>query len=91
MSVGDDFLTWNDCVETLDFPKLEKVGSNFLFSDENNLSKVNFPNLKFVGKNFLFCNNSLKEFEFPKLRYKASGFLNNNFNYTKIKKVKVLK
>ena len=89
--IGNYVLFYNNSLEYLDLPSLEKVGYGFL-ANNNILKKFNAPNLKEIGNYVLFYNNSLEYLDLPNLEKLRNGFLYSNntlkqFNAPNLKEI----
>ncbi len=89
--IGNYVLFYNNSLEYLDLPSLEKIGYGFL-ANNNILKQFNAPNLKEIGNYVLFYNNSLEYLDLPNLEKLRNGFLYSNntlkqFNAPNLKEI----
>ena len=81
--VENNFLRYNKKLETVNMPKLERVGDDFL-SDNEELTEADFPKLKEVGRNFLAYNAKIERINMPKLERVENNCLMLNKELTEI-------
>ena len=75
--IGDDFLFFNENLESIYLPLLEKAGNNFLYRNKS-LKSISLPLLKEAGHNFLRLNKNLKSISLENLKEAGYSFLRFN-------------
>ncbi len=80
---GDDFLSYNNSLISIDLPKLESCTDGFLFYNDS-LTSINLPRLQSCGSDFLFSNNTLTSINLPNLENCKDDFLFYNDSLTSI-------
>ncbi len=76
-TVGNDFLPYNESLESLELQSLTTVGNEFLYNNES-LKSLELQSLTTVGDGFLYYNESLESLELQSLTTVGNGFLRNN-------------
>lgn len=74
--IGDQFLSSNETLKTIQLKNVTKIGNNFLRLNETAQS-IYVPNLKIAGNNFMASNLSIPILDLPKL----TTLGNNSFYY----------
>ncbi len=84
--IGDDFLYYQNTLETIDLINVIDIGKNFLNRNTDKLISINTPNVEHIGDNFMlqYWKGSIEKIEFPKLKTIGHNFF---YNYNKIKSI----
>ena len=72
--LGNDFLGYDETIESLILPNIEAVGDEFLYYNTN-LKYYDFRNLRFAGKKFLYNNLEIKDVFLPSLENADDEFM----------------
>ena len=83
ISIGDDFLYFNNSLTSIKLPNAISVGNNFLCFN-NSLTGIELPNVESIGNNFLGINHFLTSIELPNAISIGDCFLCNNRSLTSI-------
>jgi hypothetical protein len=83
IKAGDDFLSHNKILTSLELPNLQGVGDNFLYHNEA-LTELKLTNLQLTGNHFLYYNEALAAVELLNLQETGNNFLYANQNLTSL-------
>ena len=80
---GADFMSYNNALESLNFPNLKECGDDFLRSNKT-VREINFPLLQKCGRYFLSHNTALNELNLPELKECGFSFVRYNKSINKV-------
>lgn len=72
--LGNDFLGYDETIESLILPNIEVVGDEFLYYNTN-LKYYDFRNLRYAGKKFLYNNLAIKNVFLPSFEKADDEFM----------------
>ncbi len=81
--VPDNFLSFNNKIEYVEFDKAKKIGINFLNSNDT-VKELKLDNVREIDNNFLSYNENLSHINLPNVKIIKSYFLSHNKNIKEI-------
>ncbi len=81
--IGDDFLSCNESLTSINLPNATQIGNSFLFKNRS-LTSINLPNVTQIGDYFLGDNESITSINLPNVTQIGDYFLGYNESITSI-------